>query len=269
MPMNDQDLQWLVRQIVATAELLGHEIKPAAAALLAEDLSSFDRATLAAAMHRVRSEHAGRLTPKVILDRVDEVLGRPAGNEAWALASLALDERATVVWTAEMDEAWAVAQPLAARGDLVGARMAFLAAYERLMRTAREHRLPVAIRVSMGWDMEGRRQALEQAEQRGMLSPALAATFRQALPPPETAAQPVLNPMALLTGRVESTSAASPALRERLGALRAELASRTKVESDARSRLAETQRQDLAERKRLAQQQVNHRLAAETKGGAR
>lgn len=82
MPMNDQDLQWLVRQIVATAELLGQEIKPGAAALLAEDLSSFDRATLAAAMHRVRSEHSGRLTPKVILDRIDEVLGRPAGNEA-------------------------------------------------------------------------------------------------------------------------------------------------------------------------------------------
>ncbi|RYF74074.1 MAG: hypothetical protein EOO29_25765 [Comamonadaceae bacterium] len=267
--MNDEDLQWLVRQIVATAELLGQEIKPGAAALLAEDLSSFDRATLAAAMHRVRSEHSGRLTPKVILDRIDEVLGRPAGNEAWALASQALDERATVVWTAEMEEAWAVAQPLAAACDMVGARMAFLAAYERLMRTAREQRLPVNIRVSMGWDTEGRHQALEQAEKRGTLSPALAATFRQALPPPETAAQPAINPVALLAGRAEPTRGASPALRGRLAELRADLASRTQAASEARSRHAETQRQDLAERKRQAQEQIDQRLAAQAKGGAR
>ena len=265
MPLNDQDMEWLVRQLAATSELLGHELKPNAVAMFAEDLAVYDRATLAAALQRVRSEHTGRLTPKVVLDRIDEALGRPAANEAWAMASQALDERATVVWTREMSDAWLVARPIAAAGDMVGARMAFIAAYERLVRAARDERRPPEITVSVGWDREARDAAIDKAMHVGLLSAEIAAHHRQpALP------APVFNPVALLTGRVEATKEARQAdatVRERIAALREELASRTRRSIEAREQRAAAQRQDLAERKAHAQRLVEERLAAEVKGG--
>jgi len=147
--MNDKDMVWLVQQIVGTAELLGQQITPTAAAMLAEDLDSYPLEVLAKALSRVRTEHTGRLTPKAIIDRIDEAMGRPAANEAWSVAMGAMDERNTVVWTDEMAQAWTVAQPIAQAGDMVGARMAFISAYERLVRTAREERRLPAVSVSL------------------------------------------------------------------------------------------------------------------------
>lgn len=68
--MNDQDLTWLVDQIAATAELLGHEIKPNAAALLADVLSTYPRDVLAKALARVRTEHTIQITPIDLLKPV-------------------------------------------------------------------------------------------------------------------------------------------------------------------------------------------------------
>lgn len=258
MPLNDDDLPWLVRQLAATAELLGQELKPNAAALLAEDLAAYDRNILAAALRRVRTEHTGRLTPKAIIDRIDELAGRPAANEAWALASQALDERATIVWTCEMSDAWAVAQPLAATGDMVGARMAFIAAYERLVRVAREERRMPQAWVSLGWDTSGRTAAVEQAQQRGYIT---AQQEAEMLPAPEPA--PGFNPVALLTGRVEADPGATPEMRRRLAALRAELAAKDEARHQRRQQAKRRAALDLAERKAEAQRRVDERLAAE------
>lgn len=167
--LSDQDQTWLVRQLVATAELLGHAITPAAAAMLANDLSAYPREALARSLYRVRTEHGGKLTPKAIMDRLDEALGRLAPNEAWSLALKALDERETVVWPKEAEAAWGIAYPVAASRDLVGARMAFLAAYERLVRTSREAREPPQMTVSVGWCPESRTKAIQEAEGRGYL----------------------------------------------------------------------------------------------------
>lgn len=259
MSLNDDDLTWLVRQLMATAELLGQEMKPNAAALLAEDLSAYDRNTLAAALRRVRTEHTGRLTPKAIIDRIDELTGRPAANEAWALASQAMDERATIVWTFEMSDAWDVARPLAAGGDMVGARMAFIAAYERLVRVAREERRMPQAWVSLGWDTTGRAAAVEQAQSRGYITSQQAAEM---LPAPEPT--PGFNPVALLTGRVEPTLGATPETRRRLAALRAELDAKHEARRQQRLEASRRAAQDLAERKAQAQRRVDERMAAES-----
>lgn len=258
MPLNDDDLTWLVRQLAATAELLGQELKPNAAALLADDLSVYDRPLLAAALQRVRSEHTGRLTPKAIIDRIDELAGRPAANEAWALASQALDERVTVVWTGEMSEAWSVAQPLAAAGDMVGARMAFIATYERLVRAARDERRMPQTWVSLGWDTSARAAAVEQARARGYITAARAAEM---LPAPEP--KPGFNPVALLAGRVEVTEGAVPEVRQRLAVLRAELAAKDEARHQGRQQAKLSAARDLAERKAQAQRMVDERLAAQ------
>lgn len=258
MPLNDNDMDWLVGQIAATAELLGHEIKPNAAALLAEDLAAYDRGTLAAALKRVRSEHTGKLTPKAIIDRIDELMGRPVANEAWAVASQALDERATVVWTREMADAWEVARPLAAGRDMVGARMAFIGAYERLVRAARDERRLPEVSVSLGWDGEGRRVAVEKAASLGYVTREDAELL---LPAPD--AKPGFNPVALLSGRIEATADATPETRERLRVLRDEMAGRDEQLAAKREADKRAADKDWADRKAAAQRAVDEHLRQE------
>lgn len=173
--MNKDDyIDWLTEQIVATAEVLGHDIKATAAGLMAEDLSAYPPGVMKKAMRRVRAEHTGKLTLKAILDRVDEALGRPAANEAWAIALESLDESKTVVWTTEMAQAWGSASSIAHAGDVVGARMAFIASYERLVRDARDAGAMPEVTVSLGWDKEHRVTAVEKAAKLGYLPKAQA-----------------------------------------------------------------------------------------------
>ena len=258
--MNEADMNWLVRQLIGTAELLGQQMTPTAAAMLAGDLSAYPRDVSARALSRVRTEHAGRLTPKAIIDRIDELAGRPAANEAWAVAATALDERATVVWTEEMSDAWLIARPVAESGDMIGARMAFIAAYERLVRAARDERRMPKTWVSLGWDGEGRRVAVEKAVALGYVTPDAA---QQMLPAPE--AVPTFNPVALLTGRVEPAVGASPEIRRRLSVMRAELVARKQRGDEARAQAARREAQDLADRKAQAQRMVDERMATSSK----
>ncbi|CAN7494551.1 hypothetical protein LJR074_003405 [Acidovorax sp. LjRoot74] len=254
--LDDNDMQWLVQQIVGTSELLGQEIKPTSAAMLAEDLAVYPRDVLAKAMARVRTEHTGRLTPKAILDRIDEVMGRPGANEAWAMALNALDERATVVWTSEMAEAWGVARDVAAEGDMVGARMAFISAYERLVRTARDERRLPEVTVSIGWDGELRGQAVEKAVQLGYLTKEKAAEHLPAL-----GFTPGFQPIALLTGKVEPTADASPDVRARLAQLREELATAPERRRLAREQQLRADEEDLQRRKAETQRRVDEAMA--------
>lgn len=95
--------------------------------------------------------------------------GRPGAEEAWATALRARDEAETVVWTAEMADAWAVARSVFDLGDEVGARMAFREAYTRLVEEARRAHMPVAWSVSLGFDLERRALAITAAVHAGRL----------------------------------------------------------------------------------------------------
>lgn len=95
--------------------------------------------------------------------------GRPGVEEAWAIALRGQDEADTVVWTAECAEAFALAQPILALGDEVGARMAFKEAYARLVAAARAERRPAAWSASVGWDGLRRDVALSRAVVAGLL----------------------------------------------------------------------------------------------------
>lgn len=254
--LNDQELTWLVQQIVGTSELLGHEIKPNAAAMLAEDLAGYPRDVLAKAFGRVRTEHTGRLTPKAVLDRIDEAMGRPGANEAWAMALTALDERNTVVWTVEMSDAWVVARDLAAQGDLVGARMAFIAAYERLVRTARDERRLPEVTVSVGWDGEMRAPAVEKAVALGYLTREKALEHVPAL-----GYEPDVASVALLTGNVAAAADAPPEVRARLAQLREDLAAAPERRRLAREQQIRADEEDLQRRKKAMQRLVDDAIA--------
>jgi hypothetical protein len=109
-------------------------------------------------------------TPAAVLrhmpKRRDE---RPDADEAWAIAVRAADERETVVWTKEIAEAWTAAQPVFDIGDDVGARMAFKAAYVRLIEQACATGHPLQWVISQGFDAERRREVVNNAVRDGRL----------------------------------------------------------------------------------------------------
>jgi hypothetical protein len=101
--------------------------------------------------------------PNGIAARCRLLDGRPDENEAWALALASQDERETVMWTEEMQEAFSLCRPVLAGGDEVGARMAFKDAYTRLVSAARAADRPASWKVSEGWDRERRELVIARA----------------------------------------------------------------------------------------------------------
>lgn len=111
--------------------------------------------------------------PNSIAARCRLLDGRPGENEAWAQALLCRSQQATVVWTREMADAFAVAQPLLEADDDIGGRMAFKEAYSRMVAAARARGEPARWEISEGWsDRTGgasRRLAVEKAQRDGLL----------------------------------------------------------------------------------------------------
>lgn len=111
--------------------------------------------------------------------------GRPDANEAWAISLRSRDERDTVVWTHECAEAFAICSSVLEGGDEVGARMAFKAAYERLVERSRAAGKPVQWIKSLGHDPDLREAAIIDAVRAGRLQLADARTVLPALAAPE------------------------------------------------------------------------------------
>lgn len=105
-----------------------------------------------------------------IAKRCKQMDGRPGPEEAWALALTSRDEEGTVVWTREVAEAYAIASPIMALGDEVGARMAFREAYVRMITEARAVGRAAVWQVSAGWDKKRRMEAIEEAQKAGLLA---------------------------------------------------------------------------------------------------
>lgn len=143
----------------------------------------------AALDHWVKDPKQGTFMPKPadIIRTIEEMHGSQqaqwiSANEAWAIALPAADEAATVVWTQEMAKAWAIAKPILDAGDKIGARMAFIPAYERFVDQAkRESRTP-HYEISAGWDANLRELAVQNAVTVGLLPPPPQQT---ALPAPD------------------------------------------------------------------------------------
>ena len=167
--MTPQEQEKLVLALMATAEVMGSEIKPNVALVIVDDLSVYALGDVLQALTRVRRECSGKLTLKMILDILASLGGWLSANEAWAVALPAIDEAATVVWTPEIAKAFEVARPILEGGDKIGARMAFIPAYDRLIDHAkRESRTP-SYEVSAGWDANMREVAMRQSVTAGLL----------------------------------------------------------------------------------------------------
>lgn len=163
------DAEQLLEQLYATAEVLGSEIKPAAASLIVRDLRQHHRAEVEQALARCRSELTGRLTLAAILERMPSANAFLSANEAWALALTGQDEMETVIWTNEVAAAMSVAGPVLALGDKVGARMAFIGAYEREVAQAKAEGRKPEWTVSLGHSPERRQTAIDEGIKKGLL----------------------------------------------------------------------------------------------------
>ncbi|KWE25699.1 hypothetical protein [Burkholderia territorii] len=185
-------------------------------------------------------------TPASILKHLPKMSdGRPEPDEAWAIAIRSADERETVVWTQEIAEAWAIASPVF-DGDEIGARMAFKAAYSRIVDRNRGANLPPQWVVSQGFDAQRRIEVVEQAVRAGRLQ----LTHAQAVVPlltSESDPAPAVD--------VEANLARLKALVAGIGSAR----SRASLEKSARAREAAA---DLAEAKRAAVDRVAGLLGA-------
>lgn len=121
-------------------------------------------------------------------------------NEAWSLALQACDERETVITCDLIDKAMESARPIMDIGDKIGARMAFIAAYERLAIGAK----PVW-RLSLGFDRSGWLSVAERAQSMGLIGKARLNEIRCLTAPPAPEASAIAG---LLTGPKAETELA-------------------------------------------------------------
>jgi len=246
----------LAMAICATAETLGQTISAQAAEMMAEDLAEHPAELIGAALRACRRELTGKLTLAAILQRVHGADGRPEPNEAWAIAMQSMDEAETVLMTPEIQKAVAAAAPIYQAGDKVGARMAFLSAYERVVHSARQQALPVEWRLSLGHDQERRARAIEEARVLGRLPAPAAAHLlvHHNLPALSDDGRAIAG---LLTHDAVS---ASPAVRDRLAAIRSGLQGLQREQKEerraSRADMSDSERAELQARRIARMEQL-------------
>lgn len=170
MPITDSQLPDLMRMIAGTAEAIGGQLTPTAAAVIAGDLRQYDMQSVGLALAEIRRSARGRFSLSDVLRILSERDGRPQGDEAWSIALAGFDESATVVVTEEIRMAMGIAQPVVDARDMIGGRRTFLVAYERLVAEARAAAKPCAWSVSLGSDPSGREHAVVGAVRLGRLT---------------------------------------------------------------------------------------------------
>lgn len=156
------------KAIQVMAEVYGRTLSPAAALMMAQDLSEFEPEAVLMALQACRKDLNRFPTIADIVSRVESKDGRPGAEEAWAM--IPKDEFNSCVWTVEMATAYGAAHPHIRNRDLVAARMAFKEVYEREVKAARELRIPAAWSASLGEDKSTHEGVLSEAVRKNRLT---------------------------------------------------------------------------------------------------
>jgi len=156
----------LIKAVAVTAELTGTDLSETAADVMCKDLSIYPLQQVLGALTRCRKELRYKLTTADVISRLED--GRPMVEQAWAM--IPQNEDDSVVWTAEMAEAYGAAAPLLKGGDAIAARMAFKQVYEKIVQLARDEGRPVKWVPSFGFDKAGREDAVIAAVEKGRMT---------------------------------------------------------------------------------------------------
>lgn len=244
--LNDVQQEKLLLSLFATAEVMGQQLTQAAALLMVDDLREYTESVLTAALRSCRIE-GGRLTVASILKYAQSADGRPGKDEAWAIAMTTNDEFETVVLTDEIQLALAAAKPVLDAGDKIGARMAFISAYERFVGQSREDAKPVNWHVSVGFDANRRIQAVTKAMELKRIPRERAQKYLADL-----SVVPVTEDgraiAGLLTGAVTQPA---PVLREKLQLVKSSMLEMRKASAERKLELRIEAANDLADRRAL------------------
>lgn len=204
----------VVRALEAAWEAAGgQKLSADAAAFVIGELSRYPEEVVLKAIARAAREVTGRLSLAAIIQRIDD--GRPTAEEAWAQVGTD-DENVTFVTTTEAMAALGQVRILMQAGDLVAARMAFKAAYERIVTEARGRGAPPVLHVSAGHDKANRARVLMQAAQAGRITAAEAALHLDGMSEAEIMGKAPARlegerrPVAQLVGRVAKQSGPPP-----------------------------------------------------------
>lgn len=256
----------LAGAICATAEAMGQTISAGGAQLIAEDLSAYEPGVIIGALRACRREPAGRLSLGMVLKHIHAADSRPGKDEAWSIALAASDEHETVVLTTEIRQAMIASGPILEAGDKIGARMAFMSAYERLVIAARAEAIPAKWEVSLGYDPARRVIAIESAVRSKLISQEAGAKHLTNLriAPPTEDGRAIAG---LISGEVRTK--ASPKVREKLAEVRCILKA-AKAKKD-RQRAKEDQRRRIEtylrkRQTRVAIAQLNIKRAGQPAG---
>jgi len=103
------------------------------------------------------------------LAKFAEADGRPGADEAWAIALSGQDEGRTIITNDDIAAAFTAIRPILDAGDEVGARMAFLQAYRRVVAEARAAKTALRWWPSLGCDKKSREPVLLEAYRTGKL----------------------------------------------------------------------------------------------------
>lgn len=162
-------MQKILENIAATAELMGQQISPIAAAMMAKDLSAYPQELVIEALTLLRRESKFKLSLAAVIEKIEQLQpdGRPGADEAWAM--IPRDEYTSAVLSDEMNSALHLAQPLLDEGDQVAARMAFKQSYERIVAENKRAGIMPKWYPSLGWDKDGRESVLAEAVRLGRL----------------------------------------------------------------------------------------------------
>ena len=179
--MNRDECKQCLQTIHATAEILGQELKPAAVSLMVQDLREYPANEVNNALTRCRAEIKGRLTLSAIIERIPSANAFPTPNEAWAIALGSIDENDTVIWTGEISEAMGASQAILDIGDKVGARMAFVEKYQKLIDASKSEGKKPVWAASLGCDPARRENVINEGVRKGLLPPQ---DVENLLPPP-------------------------------------------------------------------------------------
>jgi hypothetical protein len=167
--------RWITDQLLMTyASMSKPEPNPVVVATMAQDLASeLSDEQLLRGLARLRKEREWVSVKAIIeLSGAADEDGRPGVEAAWAMCPKTED--ASVVWTAEMQEAFSVCRPLLMAGDEIGARMAFKEQYPAIVSRNRVNHVPVEWTVSLGWDKSDRVRALAEGVQKNRIRAQLA-----------------------------------------------------------------------------------------------
>lgn len=250
--MNDLQVAGLAAAICATAEAMGQEMNPGTAAMMAEDLCAYPVLVVKAALKACRFEVKGKLAMADILQRVQSSDGRPGKDEAWSIAMTTNDEFETVVLTDEIQLAMAAAKPVLDAGDKVGARMAFISAYERFVGQAREDTKPVSWHVSVGFDANRRVQAVTKAMELKRIPREHAQKYLADL-----SVEPITEDGRAIAGLLTGTvTRPEPALRQKLELVKNSMLEMRKASADRKTEMRIEAANELADRRALLIQQA-------------